>query len=535
MVVPPGRGSKRRPSRIGAGVATGRVYRDPVHGVGIDVGSTNVKVALVEESGVLVADASRPLHTVQGRDAVVQDPDALWSAIVEAVREVTTAHPHEAADVASVGVCSQYSSIVPVDTKGEAVGPIIMYLDRRGTDRCWEILDRHPEAFDEWVRRHGIPPVGAGLSLAHLLHTQLDQPDLHERTAAYLEVMDLVNLRLTGRAAATQCTMFASQLCDNRTVGVTTYDDELVRLAGVDPSRLPPLIPIDGVVGELGAGAASALGLPPGVPVRSAMNDTHAGAFATGTTGGGAERSSSRCGLVVGTTAVLIRPMDAMAVDLEREVLSMPAPAGRYVVMAENGIAGRAVERVLAMLSPGDDADGFVELAAALEASAPGAGGLMFLPWLAGSMSPSSSTDMRGGFIGMSLATTRNDVIRSCVEGVARNLRWLQPAVEGLAGGPATEVVFAGGAARSRAWAQVTADVLGCAVTVLERPEVAAARAVGMVAVRRTAGDDPTDIAIPVTARLEPTPGATAVHDRIQPLFEQAFTAVAPVCEALRP
>lgn len=502
-----------------------------MHAIGIDVGSTNVKVVLVDEAGAIVADASRPLTTHTLGDSVTQDTDVMWATVVEAVRAVTAAAPAQSAEVGTVGVCSQYSSLVPVDGAGDAVAPMKMYLDSRGADACWAILERHPEAFETWVARHGIPPIGGGLTLSHLLHFQLDEPEVHERTATYLEAMDLVNLRLTGVTAATQCTAFTYQLCDNRTVGVTDYDDELVAMSGVDADRLPPLVPIDGVVGELLPEVASTLGLPAGVVVRAAMNDTQAGAVATG-----ALARPDRHGLMVGTTAVLIASMPAMAVDLDHEILSMPAPIpGRFVVMAENGIAGRAVERALAVLSPGavTSDEQFVELESALSSTPPGAGGLLFLPWLAGSMSPSSSSEMRGGYVGMTLQTERDDLLRATVEGVARNLRWLAPAVTQLCGTAASEVMFAGGAARSAGVAQTLADVLGTPVVVPDRPEIAAARAVGAAALARALGGDPAAIEFPARTRHEPDPDAAAVHERLQPVFEAAFSANAPICQAL--
>lgn len=504
-----------------------------MHAIGIDVGSTNVKVALVDEDGCLVTHASRSLRTRRSGDAVEQDSDEIWNAVVEAAREVTEGSPGAAADVAAIGVCSQYSSIVPVGPDGAALAPLVMYLDGRGADACWDILGRDDSAFELWVDHHGIPPIGGGLSLAHLLHFQLERPELHQRTAAYLEVVDLVNLRLTGRIAATQCTMFASQLCDNRTVGTTSYDGRLVDVSGVDPDRLPPLIEIDGIVGALTKDAAVALGLAEGVVVRAGMNDTQAGAFATG-----ALASPQRCGLMIGTTAVLIQSIDEKKVDLDREILSMPAPVRhRYVVMAENGIAGRAVERALEVLSPAAvTADQqFAELESALADSAPGAGDLLFLPWLAGSMSPASSSTMRGGYVGMSLVTERADLLRATVEGVARNLRWLWPAVGELCGVDATDVVLGGGAARGNGVARVLADVLAVPVTVLEEPALAAARAVGSVALARTIGDDPSTLGVRLGERHEPDPSAAAVHDRLQPIFEAAFEANRSICEALSP
>jgi xylulokinase len=237
-----------------------------------------------------------------------------------------------------------------------------------------------------------------------------------------------------------------------------------------------------------------------------------------------------------GTTAVLIQSMPAMGVDLDHEILSMPAPMpGRFVVMAENGIAGRAVERALAVLSPAatTSEQQFAELEAALAATGPGAGGLLFLPWLAGSMSPSSSSAMRGGYVGMTLQTERADLLRATVEGVARNLRWLAPAVTELCGAEATELMFAGGAARSPGVAQTLADVLGLPVLVPDRPEVTAARAVGAVALARAAGTDPTATAAVAGRTFEPDATAVAVHDGLQEIFEAAFSANAPICQAL--
>jgi len=502
-----------------------------MHAIGIDVGSTNVKVSLVDEGGAVVRAAGRPLATSTTGDRVSQDPDALWTAVRSAVREATAGAPDAATDVATIGVCSQYSSLVPVDAEGTALAPVKLYLDSRGAGRCWEILEAHPDAFDLWIDHHGIPPVGGGLTLSHLLHFQYDEPEVHARAAAYLEVMDLVNLRLTGRVAATQCTMFASQLVDNRSVGTTEYDAELLERSAVDPATLPPLSPLDGVHGHLPGDVAVELGLPEGTEVRAGMNDTQAGAFATGALG-----DPGRCGLMIGTTAVLIQAMDGPGVDLEREVLAMPAPLpGRYVVMAENGIAGRAVERALELLSPtGRDGDAhFAELTEALDTSAPGAGGVLFLPWLAGSMSPASTSTMRGGFLGVTLQTERADLLRATVEGVARNLRWLLPAVQDLSGNSVDELVLGGGAARAPGVPQVLADVLDRPVSVLERPELAAATAVGRVALARHRGEDPAVVRLRAGVTLQPEASATAVHDRLQPLFEEAFSANRPICQAL--
>jgi xylulokinase len=507
------------------------------HALGIDVGSTNAKVALVDEEGRLVATGSRPIPTRRHSDVAEQEPEALWQAVVDAAAEATAAEPAAAADVVAVGVCSQYSSIVPVAADGRATADLVLYFDQRGTDHSWEVMARHPEAFEVFLDRHGIPPVGGGLSLAHILHLQLDRPDVHARTAAYLEPMDFVNLRLTGQLAATQCTMFTAQLCDNRALGVTAYDDELVRLSGVDADRLPPLVPLDSAIGPLLPDVVAALGVPAGATAYAAMNDSHAGAYATGAFQAG------RGGLVVGTTAVLLDTKEDKGVDLDHEILSMPSPEpGNYLVWAENGVAGKAVEHVLANLvytadELGDHAtdDPFAALDRVLKGTTPGADGVLFLPWLAGSLSPDVNGHVRGGFLNLSLDTRRVHLVRSMVEGTALNLGRLLPVVEGFTGRRVEELVFGGGAARSAGWAQVMADVLDRPVRTLAHPDRAVARAAGLVAlVRHGALARPDlDALVETTASYDPTPAHRPRYELLQAQFDAAFRALVPVYEAL--
>ncbi|CAB4707188.1 MAG: hypothetical protein F2668_06370 [Actinobacteria bacterium] len=535
-----------------------------MHAIGIDVGSTNLKLVLVDDSGQIHASTSRPLTTLHEGAAVTQDAEQIWIGVRDAIQEITHAQPDRSRSIASIGVCSQYSSIVGVDAQGAVTSELLMYLDHRGDDLCWSVMERHEQAFEIFVDRHGIPPIGGGLSLAHLLHIQIEQPQIHEQTATYLEVMDFINLRLTGRAAATQCTMFASQLCDNRVVGTTEYDADLVAMTGVDPNKLPVLIGVDDIVGQVPADLAEQLGLPTSVSVRAGMNDTQAGAFATGVLQGREQVSDSgvnsavsnsavsnsavsnsglQCGLMIGTTAVLVDSLDGHRVDLDHEVLAMPAPVqGRHVVMAENGISGAAVEHTLNLLRPqGERTSGatpikqgpFDELEWALTQSQPGSDGLLFLPWLAGSMSPRAETAQRGGFIGLSLSTTRESLLRSVVEGTAHNLRWLLPAVEGLTGTTCEEIVFGGGAARSAGWAQVLADVLNRRVRVLSDPEFAAATAVGMVALYRSQGEDPTEVRLDQAASYTPRSEYHEIYERAQIQFQAAFTNHLSICEAL--
>jgi xylulokinase len=495
-------------------------------GIGIDIGTTNLKVAVVDESGRLVGRARRPLVIARAGDTAEQDAEATWHELVAAIRDAVGTRGAEVGDLA---VCSQYSSIVPVDANARPVAPMIMWQDQRGTDHSFEIMARDENAFMTFVEHHGIPPIGSGLSLGHILHFQLDRPDVHARTAAYLEAMDYVTARATGRITGSQHSVFMYQLCDNRTLGATHYDDDLVKLAGVDPTKLPALVTVDAIVGTLTPAVAGELGLHTDVRVHAGTNDTAAVAIATDVF------TPGRAGLAIGTTSVLVDAVDDFRVDLENQIISMPGPfPDRYVVMAENGLGGKVVEHVLQnvvftadeLADHGVD-DAFATLDATLTATEAGAGGVLFLPWLGGSNAPRGSTAMRGGFVHMSLTTQRRDLVRASVEGVAHNLGWLLPPVEAFTGESIEEIAFVGGAARSAPWAQILADVLDRAVCPLAEPDLAAARAMAAVPFgREHAVGVPTD-------RFEPDPSSRARYDARQVQFEAAYAALKPISEAL--
>ncbi|MFP5321701.1 MAG: xylulokinase [Acidimicrobiia bacterium] len=495
--------------------------------LGIDVGTTNVKAALVDVDGTIHATASRSLVADVDGDRAELDADAQWRAVVEAGRECAEAAPDVAARVEAVGVDSQYSSIVPVGADGTPVAPMRLWSDRRGTERSFAVLAEHEDAFLGFIERHGIPPVGGGLSLGHILHLQHDHPEVHERTAAYLEPMDHVNARLTGRLAANQATMFMSQLVDNRALGRTTYDDVLLAWAGADPSRLPPLLPMDEPIGTLRPEVADALGVPATATVYAGVNDTQAGSIATDAFRPG------RAGLSIGTTSVLVDAIATKEVDLDHEVLSCPGPfTDRYLVFAENGLGGKPLEHVLDNVVHTGGFDALDDVLARVPA---GSGGVLFLPWLRGSMAPSNSSSMRGGFVNMSLETGRHELVRATCEGVAHNLAWLLPHAEALTGERIEELVFVGGAARSPGWAQIVADVLDRPVQVPDRPEVAIARGTALLALHRHGALDRTDLAARASGgdRFDPIAAHHDVYARHQPQFEAVFDALRPISQAL--
>jgi xylulokinase len=499
----------------------------------IDLGTSGVKAAVVTPDGALHGTGTCPIPMLTGADgAAEQDPDAVWRAVVTAARDAVARTGTIEPPIRAVSCCSQYSSVVPVDDAGRAVANMVTWLDQRGdTTRLRGLAGRRvaPAPLDllRWVRIHGVPPLDSGIdSLSHMRWIRFARPGVYARTAVFLEPVDYVALRLTGTAAATQCSAFMMLLTDNRVRDDAPYSSALVRRALVDRDKLPRLVPLAEPVGTVLPEVAAELGLLPEVVVYPGVNDTQAGAV-----GSGAFRGSA-AGLSIGTTTVIVTDVDFKKTDIRNSIVTMPSPIpGDYLVMAEGGIGGKAIDHFLERLVFGVDGfgehtleDRFGVLSRVLARVPPGSGGVVFLPWLAGSTTPQEDRHVRGGFLNISLDTTREHLARSVLEGVAFNLRWIQDAVERFSRRPVTELRFHGGGALSPEWSQILADILDRPVHRLQDPEFAPCRGAGFLGLVRSgqlAYDD-----IPGLIRIAGTHEPDArVREGYDEMFGQFVTA----------
>lgn len=464
----------------------GAAQTDPVV-VAIDLGTSGARAALVDLRGSVLGAGVAPIPIHFGDDgSAEEDPREIWDAVDRAVGRALAEAPEARARVVGLICDSQYSSLVPVDARGQALGPLVLYLDARGGPLHRALLERHPELVDTWTEKHGTPATG-GDSLTHLLWFRHARPEIYAQAHAFVEPMDFVSARLSGRCSANACSVFPLLVTDNRKGWAMDYCREMWEPAGIDLEKLPPLVAPDALLGPLLPELARHWGLPADAQVVSSMNDSQALAVGTATFDG------NHLGLSIGTTMVPITFVDAKASDLDHFLATQPAPLrDRHVVMAEAGLAGKALELVLRDLVYASDAladhstaDPFAALDASAGGVEPGADGLLFLPWLTGSWAPGANSAARGGFLGMTLSTTRAHLVRATLEGIAYQLRWLLPFIGSLTTRDHTEIFLCGGGALSDVWAQILADVCNLPVRQLARPRLVNCRGAAALAFLR--------------------------------------------------
>lgn len=505
----------------------------------VDLGTSGPKVALVSERGEVAAAAGRRVATELLADGgAEQDPDEIWAAVRDAVREVVARASPLGGEIAAVACTSQYSSLVAVDAAGRATANLLLWLDGRGGRHSLALHRRRPEAFGRWLELHGIPPLpSGGDSLSKILWLASERPEAWARTHCVFEAVDWLLMRLTGRFTANPCTAFMLLLTDAERPGALEWQPELVEMSGIDPAKLPELVPPGAEIGRLRAAVADELGLPASAVVYSGTNDTQAASIATATFRAGAGAVNA------GTTGQILAHLDARKLDFANSLVSMPSPLpGRHLVMAENGIAARALDHFLRSVVFASDAlaehgrdDPFAGLEAAVRSAPAGARGLLFLPWLTGTVAPDGNPRARGAFVNISLETDRACMLRAILEGVAFSLRGLLPAVEALAGTRFGELRFSGGGARSDAWAQILADVLGRPILPLADPAHSNNRASALLAFEAmgAAGLDDVDRFCPTRDRFEPDRGSRGLYDELFGQFRASYAGLVPVFDAL--
>jgi xylulokinase len=458
------------------------------HILGIDLGTSALKVALVSMTGQVVASEQETcqVRLLPGGGAE-QDPRHWWELITKASSRLMAGGAVPAESVAAVACTAQWSGTVPVDERCEPIRDAIIWMDSRGAPYVRRITGGAVNVqgyglvkLARWLRATaGIPGQSGKDPIAHILWLKHEEPETYRRAHLFLEPKDWLNARLTGRPAASFDSIALHWVTDNRHPDRIRYDPALLRMAGIEESRLPELLAATDILGPLSPGPADALGVPAGIPVVVGTPDLQSAAIGSGAT------RDYQAHLYVGTSSWLTCHVPMKKTDLLHNMASLPSPIpGRYFVADEQETAGAALTFLRDRVLFGDDppACAYREFDRMASRASPGSGGVIFTPWLYGERTPVEDRFVRGGFHNLSLSADRDDLVRAVFEGVALNSRWLLGAVERFTRRRLEPIRFIGGGARSDVWCQIFADVLGRTIDQVADPVNAGTRGVGLLA-----------------------------------------------------
>lgn len=466
---------------------------DP-HVLAVDLGTSGCKVALVSAHGKVVAWAFHPVETLllPGGGAE-QRPGDWWTTFLGASKEVLDAEPTLRDSVVAVCCSTQGEGTVAVDAAGEALGNAILWMDMRGAEHLKSITrglvnvaGYAPWKLLRWIRLTGGAPSLTGKDPAsHMLFVKHEQPDIYNAAAKFLNVVDYMNLRLTGRCVATFDSILTSWVTDNRDPDKIRYHDGLVRNSGIDRSKFPEIVKCSDVIGELKPDVAAELGLNPGVKVVAGAIDNTAAAVGSGAV------EDYAAHLYLGTSSWLAAHVPFKKTDVMSSMASVPcAVPGRYLLTALQATAGGNLtflrDRILyhkdELLKEEAAPDVYKIMDRIAEKTPAGSNGVIYAPWIYGERAPVEDRLVRASIINISLENSREDLIRAVLEGVALNTRWLLGYFEKFMGRKADAIRAVGGGANSAVWCQIFADVMGRPIWKMTDPIQANVRGAALIA-----------------------------------------------------
>jgi xylulokinase len=423
--------------------------------LGIDVGTTGTKAALVTPEGRLLAvgRSEYPLHHV-GPAWVEQNPEDWWKAVCLATRQALALVPDAADKVLGLAVSSQGPTLLPVSRTGAPLRPAMIWMDRRA--------EAEAKSLDATLGEGTVARITGNRSDAlyiapKLLWLRTHEPQLLRQTFKFVQANGYINYCLTGEFSLDAANASLLQLLDTAT---GKWHEPICNLCGVDPAQFSE--PKDGqeLCGVLTRTAAEALGIKPRTPVMVGTIDSAAAALEVGAVEPGVTAE------MTGTSTVLIMP--------NREGLTEPALIsirhaipGLHLLLGATAASGASLRwfrdelgQAEIRLAAEHDADPFDLLTQQAEQVSVGSRGVIFLPYMAGERSPLWHTQAKGVFFGLSLATPKAALIRAVLEGTAFAL-YHNVEVARKIGIKFREIRSVGGGTRSPLWNQIKADILG--------------------------------------------------------------------------
>ncbi len=438
------------------------------HLLSIDLGTSSVKVLLASETGQIISQGSAEYPIARPQpDWAEQNPDDWWRATTMAIHQMFIGARGKPVSIAAIGLSGQMHGTVLLDAKDQLLGPAIIWPDQRSHRQVHEITELI--GAERLVELTG-SPVATGFQAATLRWLQQEQPERWRQVHKVLLPKDYLRWRLTGDYHTDPSDGSGTVLLD---VCQRDWSPEILAALTIDPALLPPVQPSAAVAGQLSRTVAKTLNLPEGIPIVTGAADTPCSALGAGIV------SAQTLLLTISTGGQLVLPAPEAHVDRRGRIHTFcgalrpgPDQAGWYQ-MAATLAAGMSLrwlrDQILGLSGEG----AYNRMMSWAETVPPGAGGLIFLPYLAGERSPHMAPEARGMFLGLTARHGQDELVRAVMEGVALSLYDAYQVLAELGAAP-ERIIIAGGGGRSPLWQQIIADVFGLPVQRLATGEQSA-------------------------------------------------------------
>ena len=481
--------------------------------LGIDIGTSAVKVVVVDAAERILASGTSPLAVSRPRPLwSEQNPEDWWTAVGEAVAAARLVADVAWPGIRAIGLSGQMHGAVLLDERGLPLRPAILHNDGRAHAEAAELNGSLP-AIGSIA---GVPAM-PGFVAPKLMWLHRHEPEIMAAARHLLLPKDYIRYRMTGSLATDMSDASGALLLD---VGQRRWSAEAAEACGITPGILPAVLEGPEVSGMLKGEVAALWGLSPGTIVAAGAGDAAAGAIAAGAVNEGDAFIS------LGTAAQYFVARDSHRPAPEHLIHSFAhGLPGRWFQMAALLNGAGALAWAAGLLGESD----IGALLARTEHAFSGPSPVTFLPYLSGERTPHNNPHAKGVLFGLTAATTPEDVAQAVLEGVALSLADAQACLAGAGPLPA-RIAVNGGGARSHFWMRLLASALDRPVTLQEGAAAGPASGAARLARLAATGEDPATVCRKpaVVAEILPEPGLAAAYGRRLEKFRSLYKVLQP-------
>lgn len=483
--------------------------------IGLDLGTTRCKAVAVTPDGEVLGSTAASYSLDSPRpDWVVQDPDEVWEAALNSLKELAEQLSTE--QPLGISLSGAMHSLFPLDKHGAPMAKAMTWADQRAAGKVQSLQQQiDPERLQESTGC----PLQSSYFPGRLRWWQEEDPRNYQAAAHFVGIKDWVLSQLCGSLATDLGMASTSGLLN---IHDLTWDTQALELAGITAQRLPRLVSPQAVAGELEEAIAKQTGLPGGLPVVAGTSD---GGLAN--LGAGAVHPGQSV-ITVGTSGAVRRIISAPHADRSGRTWCYVLLQDRWFSGGAINNAGLAIQWVRQRFfgeQPGEA--GFHVLFDEAAKIPAGSQGVFFLPYLTGERSPHWDPQVRGLLKGLSLETERGQIARAALEGVAYCLADVWQAID--AESPDEPVRLTGSITRDPDWMQILADVLGLRLAPVEVADASAlgAAILGLAALGSISGIEALGDKTQLGQVIEPNPKTHAQYRELHRQFQALYKKLA--------
>ena len=492
--------------------------------MGIDIGAGSLKTMVIDSSGKVHGSAAVDIFTHSPKPRwSEQDPQDWWRAVCETVPLALSQAGIQASEIAGISFSAGAHTPVLEDERGNLVRPAILWNDQRSGEESRELQDRHGER----ILALGLNRPAPTWTMPQFLWLVRNEPESVKKTTRVYIAKDWLRSRLTGTWETDRTEAVGTLLFDT---AKDAWSPELCGMAQWNIDTLPPLVTPTTVIGKVTAKAAAECGLAEGTPVVCGTSDTSVETFGAGSISPG----DGTIKLATAGTVSVVTDKPQVHPTLINYPLAVPGLW--YVITGTNSCASahRWFRDQFVMTPNMSGSDAFDEMDRLAGATARGADGLLFHPYLQGERAPYWDPMLRADFVGMTFRHTKAHFSRAVYEGIAFSLRDVLEQFRTQGMGITTARIIGGGS-KSAVWRQIVADILNVEVLLPETTDASFGAAllagvgVGVFADEISAAR----ICTRIVDRSLPDPVAVAFYEKLFRIYKNAQAGLQEVNHAL--